>query len=213
MRFDPNDPPELVYFEGVTYRRMGGVRRYYLSQSTTNAGRRGAKGLHVAIWESANKQEVPPGYEVHHIDHDTFNFDVGNLECLPKGVHRRQPKYIDPDLNAASLAKAREAAKVWHRSDEGRAWHRAHAAKSIKRPGAPKPYSKVAPVEKLCEWCGGPFSTVRPRETRFCGMPCAGACSRYLRGKRKRAHPYYANTQNIPNDVPRARLQPRGRGS
>lgn len=50
--------PEEVIFNGVTYKLMG-AKRYYLSQSKTNDGRKGAKGLHVAIWESYNHKNVP----------------------------------------------------------------------------------------------------------------------------------------------------------
>lgn len=197
MRLDPNDPPERVEFKGVTYRRMGGRGRYYLSQATTNAGRRQPKGLHVAIWEDANGRAVPAGFEVHHQDHDTFNCDPGNLECLPKSEHRSQPKNHDPVRNAAALAKAREAAKEWHGSDAGLEWHRQHAAESIRAPGVAAPYSKAEPISGICEWCGAPFSALS-RQARFCGMPCAGACSEFQRGRRRSVHPHYANANSIP---------------
>ena len=66
MQLDANNPPDKVDFNGVWYCRMGGQRRYYLSQSKKNSGRRGAKGLHVAIWEYHSGQSVPAGHEIHH---------------------------------------------------------------------------------------------------------------------------------------------------
>jgi len=123
MQLDPSDPPDIVFFDGVIYRRMGGARKYYLSQSTTNAGRRGARGLHVAIWETFSGETVPPGHEVNHRNGDTFDFDFENLECLPKAVHRALPKHYGPE-QSEHLARIRPLASAWHRSPEGRAWHR-----------------------------------------------------------------------------------------
>ena len=128
MRLDPNNPPDIVTFLGVRYRRMGGARKYYLSQATTNEGRKGAKGLHVAIWEHFSGQIVPEGHEVNHKDSDTFNCEFANLECLPKGVHRRLPRpNMRNDRVFAHLAEIRPLAAKWHGSEAGhrvaqRAW-------------------------------------------------------------------------------------------
>src|ERR1700743_2954055 len=130
MRFDPNNPPETVEFYGVTYRRMGGQRKYYLSQAKRNADRKNPKGLHVAIWEKHANQGVPPGYEVNHIDRDTFNFSFDNLECLPKSVHRSLPKTTTKAV-LDNLERIRPMATEWHRSEEGRSWHRKNAIESL----------------------------------------------------------------------------------
>ena len=66
------DIKETIIFNGVEYRLLSGGR-YYLSQSTTNDGRRHAKSLHVAIWEYYNKKPCPKGYEIHHIDGNCSN--------------------------------------------------------------------------------------------------------------------------------------------
>jgi HNH endonuclease len=132
MQLDPTDPPDIVFFDGVIYRRMGGSRKYYLSQSTTNAGRRGAKGLHVAIWEAFSGQTVPPGHEVNHRNGDTFDFSFENLESLPKAVHRALPKRYDA-AHLAHLARIRPSASAWHKSETGRAWHRANTAPHLEK--------------------------------------------------------------------------------
>lgn len=192
MRFDPNNPPEFVEFNGVRYRRMGGARKYYLSQSTTNAGRKNPKGLHVAIWEFYSGKQVPPGHEVNHKDRDTFNFDYENLECLPKGVHRALPKVVqDKAAQLVHLENIRGSAAAWHGSRTGRKWHRTHASNSIHKPGAPKPYSKVVPQKRICEWCGSDFNT-KHAGAKCCGEPCKTAKNSFLRGKNKRCHPHYA---------------------
>lgn len=154
--------PETVEWGGITYRLMGGKRRYYLSQSRSNTGRRGAKGLHVAVWEFYSGQTVPPGYDVHHRDGNPFNNDYGNLECLSRRHHGATHPVKDAERQKRHLARAREAASAWHRSPEGRAWHRAMA---LARP-------KASPVPVVCEWCGDTFPAARPTLARFCGPRC-----------------------------------------
>ena len=112
MQLDANNPPDKVDFNGVWYRRMGGQRRYYLSQSRKNSGRRGAKGLHVAIWEHYSGQSVPAGHEIHHRNGDTFDCRPENLECLPIRVHRRMSKRIDREQRRVLLDSIRPLEKA-----------------------------------------------------------------------------------------------------
>lgn len=86
--------------------------------------------LHRYVWEKHNGP-VPDGFVVHHKDHDNQNNDIANLELVESKEHARnhlrhriESGALDP---VAALAKAREAAKEWHKSPEGREWHRAHA--------------------------------------------------------------------------------------
>jgi HNH endonuclease len=189
MKFDGSNPPETVEFEGVIYRRMGGRRLYYLSQSTTNAGRRRAKGLHVAIWESRSKQSVPVGYEVHHKDGDTFNFDDDNLECLPRPVHQKIPKKLDMEAVRRNLDKQRPLASAWHRSPEGIEWHRQHAKQSIAKPGVKRP---PAPIigSGSCKWCGQTYQT-KSKKRLFCSSVCQLQESAFRRGRQKLVHSHY----------------------
>lgn len=32
---------------------------------------------------------VPPGYDIHHLDHDKFNNDISNLQIVDKTTHKR----------------------------------------------------------------------------------------------------------------------------
>ena len=95
--------------------------------------------LHKYVWEKHNGP-VPAGYVVHHIDHDTRNNEIGNLELVNGTEHSRYhlQKRIDEGTIdvTASLGKAREAAKHWHRSPEGREWHRQHAYRIIHKKNA-----------------------------------------------------------------------------
>lgn len=119
--------PEVVKFDGKEYRRMGGKRKYYLSQSKQESGRKNPKGLHVAIWEKHWKIEVPKDFHVHHVDGNTFNNDIENLMCIPAMEHYKLPKNIDRKKMAEHLERVRPKASEWHRSELGREWHRKHA--------------------------------------------------------------------------------------
>ena len=152
--------PEVIVFNGVEYRRMGGRRNYYLSQSKSNAGRKGAKGLHVAVWEFYSGQTVPEGYEIHHKDGNPFNNDYSNLECMSRTDHRKATKQ-DPEKNRRHLEKIRDVVNAWHRSEEGRAWHREHA-RAIKL--EPK-------IEVVCKCCGKVF-LAKKKGAELCSRAC-----------------------------------------
>lgn len=159
---------EIIEFNGIKYKLMGS-RKYYLSQSNTNAGRKNPKGLHVAIWEFYNKREVPKGYHIHHKDGNTFNNDISNLECVSAREHLskegkknwEKPEYREKVLK--NLEKGQEKAKEWHKSEEGRKWHREHAKTSIL--SAPK-------YKHICEECGREYLSTRKIKTRFCCEKC-----------------------------------------
>lgn len=173
MRLDPNDPPDIVTFLGVRFRRMGGARKYYLSQATTNDGRKGAKGLHVAIWEHFSGQRVPDGHEINHKDSDTFNCEFENLECLPRSVHRRLPRpNMRSDRVLAHLAEIRPLAAEWHRSEAGIAWHKEHGKDSLAKAHEARKHTAARPGG-VCEYCGSGFE-FKTRTKRFCGFLCQG---------------------------------------
>lgn len=140
-----------------------GTRRYYLSQSTRNSERIGAKGLHVAIWEAASGEEVPSGYDVHHRDRDTFNNDPSNLECLSAEEHRAIPRPLkDPEKQSQHLAEIRPLAAEWHRSDEGRAWHSEHGKEAM---------ASRSQLDFICAGCGQSFQSIQAF-ARYCSNPC-----------------------------------------
>ena len=194
MRLDPNNPPERVVFNGITFRRMGGKRKYYLATYRRTNDRRGAKGLHVAIWEDANGAQAPKGYEVHHKDGDTFNCDPDNLECLPMRVHRSMPKDVDREKVLAHLEGIRPLASQWHKSEEGRKWHRENTAKHLAAARAAR--LAMQPREGgVCVWCGGDFTHKNSRK-KFCSAPCANRASRYETGKTRKVTDIYLKHKN-----------------
>lgn len=157
-QLDKSNPAETVTFNGVTYRLMG-TRKYYLSQSTTNEGRKAPKGLHVAIWEFFSGKTVPQGFHIHHKDGNTFNNEFSNLECLSRSEHCKKTNYKTERVKK-HLDKVRPLASAWHRSEEGRSWHRQHAKERL-----PTFYQCV------CSLCGSIFEAKSPNG-RFCSRKC-----------------------------------------
>lgn len=182
MRYDADSAPDEIEFNGVVYRRMGGKRRYYLSTSKSNVGRKGAKGLHVAIWEY-HKGPVPPDHEVHHKDANTFNFDIDNLDCLPTSVHRAMPKINGRERQRENLDRIRPLASVWHRSPEGREWHQKHAVGSLR-----KARINNHPVvgRGNCVICDEIYD-IRNRRRVFCGPVCQSVDANDKRRARRQA--------------------------
>lgn len=158
--------PQIIRFNGVDYKLMG-AGKYYLSQSNTNAGRKHAKGLHVAIWEYHNKRKVPKGYCIHHKDGNTFNNDISNLECMPISEHssKHAKKSFNNEeyrrKNKADLLKASEKAKEWHKSKDGREWHSKHAQQMDYSPR----------FECICKQCGKTFLASH-HDAMFCSDNC-----------------------------------------
>lgn len=158
---DTTGKPEAVEFLGRKYVRMGGRRNYYLSQSTSNKGRIGARGLHVSIWEHANGKSVPSGHVVHHIDGNPFNNSPSNLECLTTKEHGKHQKWEGAarERQINHLNRIRHLASEWHRSDEGRAWHSENAKGPNKK------------VTRECLWCEKRFEA-RQSTAKYCRNQC-----------------------------------------
>ena len=134
-------PPAWYDFEGRRYyRRRDG---YYSSGTHNEEGR--SKRFHIAIWESANGQALPPGLVVHHIDHDHENNDPANLTAITQVEH---------------MAHHHGGAK---RTQQTRDLISQRVAESWKR---------RAPTRYTCVLCGVEFERVGTRNSKFCSRLC-----------------------------------------
>jgi hypothetical protein len=118
-----------VEYDGLWFARTGKNQYYWHKRANKTT-----VSLHRYVWEQ-HFGPIPDGFVVHHIDHDPANNTVENLELLDNREHARRHLIERIETGAldleAALEKAREAAKVWHRSPEGREWHRQHTYRSL----------------------------------------------------------------------------------
>jgi hypothetical protein len=169
-----------VVFNGIKFRRYPNSnswadRNYY--RPASNHICRGIGHLHREVWK-ATHGEIPDGYEIHHVDGNTLNNSIDNLECLTKAEHLALHAGLLPEWKRKWLTEnlrlnVRPKASNWHQSDEGREWH-SHLGY----------WSWVGrePITLVCELCTTPFETLdRKTDTRFCSNKCK-ARARRLRG-------------------------------
>lgn len=164
----------VTYSQDKKYAYFGGLRfcrddrtGYYLN-STTH------KRLHRCVYESANGK-IPDGFQVHHIDHDKSNNELGNLELLTAKQHRKRhsdemPEELRVFLRKNMIENAGPAAAKWHGSDEGKEWHRKHYEEMK---------SSLHTKKKLvCKNCGKEYETVDTGKNSFCSNACKSAWRR-----------------------------------
>jgi len=158
---------DTVEYRGITFRRYpesdNRADRCYYRPSSEHI-REGVEALHREIWKDANGvNEVPEGHHIHHKDGDPTNNDPENLECVsPKEHADRHPEL---GLEPEDIRKGIEAAKEWHRSEEGKEWHREHWEESLGK--------EFEETEKECDQCGEIFYDQSPHDGgRFCSNAC-----------------------------------------
>lgn len=152
-------------------------RRYPSSEHLSNRRyfQRGAADrpiwLHRAIWASVHGP-IPKGHHIHHVDGDTGNNTVENLECLTPKQHAEHHVWSDErrSRNREHLEGIRHLTKSWHASEEGLRVHRRIGAMA---------YNGFISTPKPCAQCGSEFS---PRalgnRDRFCSNNCKSSWRR-----------------------------------
>lgn len=146
-------------FNGKIYKRYDG-RDYFTQHKYL---------LHRVVWEFHNGK-IPDGMQIHHIDGDTSNNDISNLECLTPKEHTN--RHSGKDYSNFQKAGV-EASKDWHKSEEGKKFHSEIGKKSwIDKPK----YTKV------CEVCANQYQTYFPERSKFCNKNCK---AKSLRRRRK----------------------------
>ena len=117
--------------------------------------------LHRVVWEYDRGRPVPAGHAVHHRDEDRSNNQPGNLELLTRGDHT---SLHQTGHQRGVTDAAREAAKEWHGSPEGRAWHRRQYANTKDALHCRQEYK--------CENCGKLYEAQTTGKNRFCSNGC-----------------------------------------
>jgi ribosomal protein L37AE/L43A len=146
----------FVEYKGEKYYRD--KRDGYYKTSRT----RGRLLLHRTIWEDEHEQVVPPGWHVHHIDHDRGNNDGANLAALPAGDHHR--KHITEDGPRGAFADP-FGVRSAKRKDE---W----------RQRKPRKYT--------CAECGSEYTSRSNKPTFYCSRQCCDRAMHRRRAERAR---------------------------
>ena len=138
---------------------------------------KGTKKLHRVVWELFIG-EIPKGYHIHHKDGNPDNNNISNLELIEAGKHlamegKRRHKE-NPEWSKSFHAKGVEAAKEWHKSDEGRQWHSEHGKRT---------WDKREYITLICEQCGKEYKTRHGGVSKYCHNNCK---AKALRARRKR---------------------------
>jgi hypothetical protein len=158
-----------VVYKGIEFRRYPNAKQwshrvYYRPHGGHVA--RGIQHLHQEIWKDAHGP-IPPGYVVHHKDHDPLNNVLDNLECLLETEHAKHHgesnRGVCTEANRRQLAEAQERAKVWHKSDAGREWH-SQNGKAV--------WAKVVARDAVCLHCGETYQTRKPTRAFYCSPRC-----------------------------------------
>lgn len=127
--------------------------------------------LHQYKW-LCERGEVPEGYHIHHKDGNRLNNDIENLECISGSEHLSI--HGNTEKRRISLRDVQplgvEAAKEWHRSEEGSKWHSEHAKKAF----ANKPFRKIT-----CGFCNKEYET-NAIVSKFCSNNCKSANRRKI---------------------------------
>ena len=137
---------------------------------------RGATRMHTEVWKFYNGV-IQKGCHVHHINSNTWDNRIENLEIKEASKHQREHAKKrfkeNPEWAKDFHAKGIEAAKEWHSSEEGIKWHRKQGAETwINRP-----YKTL-----ICEVCGKEFQTRHAGITKYCHNNCK---ARALRKRRR----------------------------
>lgn len=153
-------------FNGKKYRLHKG-ERYFSS---------GNKRLHIQVWKYYNG-DIPKGYHIHHVDGNTHNNDISNLNLIHGTLHLRfegKKRFKEnPEWAKEFHSKGIEKAKEWHKSEEGRKWHKEHGKKC---------WINKQYFTKNCEVCNKEYKTPFPTNSKFCHANCKATA---LRRRRK----------------------------
>lgn len=161
------DVPRQIVYKGLTF-GLQTSGRYYQSYNKNLPERL----LHRYVWWDHNG-DIPEGHVIHHKDEDWTNNDISNLELMGRSEHfsmHAKKSLGDSERRKKifrGLSKAREAAKEWHASEEGKRWHSEHGKKTRESIGKNE-------FRSYCFICGGLTITrghTCPR--KYCSQKCA----------------------------------------
>lgn len=112
------------------------------------------------------KGPIPIGFHVHHIDEDSTNNDINNLEVLSPEEHSKKHPNT-PEKVKKWQAAGIKAAVGWHSTEEGKAWHDQHY--QLVKDAMHKKYIRK------CIFCKKKIETKIKNGNCFCSNNCRAA--------------------------------------
>jgi len=152
--------------EGCNYETQefnGEIYKLYKCEKYFTRSRR---RLHREVWKYY-KGPIPKGYHIHHIDGNTKNNSIENLQLVEGKKHMsyHSKKWCDENKEfiKENLDKIRPLSKEWHASEEGIEWHRQQAISTG--------FGHNTYGEATCKVCGEKFEK-KKSEQKFCSNKC-----------------------------------------
>ena len=113
------------------------------------------------------KGEIPKGYDVHHIDGNTLNNEITNLQIIEIFKHRSEHQHNktaeQKRLRDSILQNiARPKASEWHKSEDGKRWHRELAERN----------KETNRHKGKCVECGSEYESTFGGITKYCSDRC-----------------------------------------
>lgn len=162
---------ETTKWNGKIYRRYPNSKNISDRRYFQRMGKNRPSRLHRDVWEHTHGP-IPEEHHIHHIDGDTSNNDISNLECVSPAEHAKRHAWSDErrERHKKHLDRIRHKTKAWHASPEGIAKHREIGAMA---------YKNFVPTPKPCEHCEAIFSPKAiGNKDRFCSNSCKSAWRR-----------------------------------
>lgn len=124
---------------------------------------KGNKKLHRVVWEFHNGT-IPKGYHIHHIDHNTSNNNIENLELIEGKEHCKLHMGLrNKDELRERMNYARSFVSKWHSSEKGSKFH-SELSKKI--------WENRKPEIKKCIFCEKEYETKHKGKSLYCHMNC-----------------------------------------
>lgn len=162
---------ERIEWNGYRYRRYPESKHLSDARYFRRTYNGGSSFLHRDMWEH-HHGPIPEGMEIHHVNGDTTDNRLENLQCLSSREHSaKHPVWGGRrDEQREHLERIRPKAAAWHSTAEGAELHK-RLARKLREGWEPR--------QKKCEHCAGDFATrTVGHHDRFCSNACKSAWRR-----------------------------------